>query len=141
MMKIAAIVLFLCLLPGRSIAQDVPAPADRLDTARLAVSNYAECSRAIMGLLAISADECARRVELARTECLSKIQSGLPERLNDREMFVLGNRALACYMTHRNGKPYSNHEFDSVIEAQWEAMYPPGVGWKFTQTEPASHDS
>ena len=108
MMKIAAIVLFLCLLPGRSIAQDVPAPADRLDTARLAVSNYAECSRAIMGLLAINADECARRV--------------------DREMFVLGNRALACYMTHRNGKPYSNQEFNSVIEAQWEAMHPPGNG-------------
>ena len=124
---ILAIAFVLTTHPTNSIAEEA-VPTGREEAASLAISHYSECSKATLYLLGIDSDECRKRIELARRECFSVIQARLPERLSERDLYILGHRSLACYMSYRDGKTYSNEEVDPLIGEARESLKRPQEG-------------
>lgn len=99
-----------------AMARDsAPMPRDAAIAALVASYSDSDCAQ-LAEKLKISQGECSSRHEKAKQACPKLIASGLPDRIDQRQVSIVVARAMGCHSMMMVGQPYDNAPFDRVGE-------------------------
>jgi len=68
----------------------------------------------------LTRNNCGAKLELARKNCAALIVEGLPEWLQERQLYTLMGRSRVCLLSTIWGQPYNREAADHASEAMWK---------------------
>ena len=99
-----------------AMARDsAPMPRDAAIATLVASYSDGDCPQ-LKEKLKITQAECSARNEKAKQACPTLIASGLPDRLDQRQVSIVVARAMGCHSMMMVGQPYDNAPFDRMGE-------------------------